>query len=99
MIQARHESSTTGRSLKLWPLLLVLVGAIAGLTIAVALEDRWQLGCVVVGCSLGLGALIRLVLPTREAGLLHVRSKPFDVATLLLLGAAIIALALVVPTR
>jgi hypothetical protein len=52
---------------------------------------------VVVGSSLVLGALLRLVLPTRAAGLLQVRGKAFDVVVVLLTGAAIIALAVVVP--
>ena len=59
----------------------------------------WRAGCLLIGASLGLGAVLRLVLPRREAGLLRVRGKAFDTGLLLLLAAAVIALALVVPTR
>jgi hypothetical protein len=47
---------------------------------------------------LGVGAVERIVLPSRDAGLLQVRSKAFDAGVLILLSAAIIVLALAVPT-
>ena len=50
-----------------------------------------------LGTLLVLGALLRLVLTTRRAGLLRVRSKAFDVGVMLLAGAAILVLSVVVP--
>ena len=44
-----------------------------------------------------LGAVLRLVLSTRRAGLLRVRSKAFDVGVMLLAGGAILVLSVVVP--
>ena len=44
-----------------------------------------------------VGAVQRLLLPDRSAGLLRVRAKAFDVAVLGLAGAAVVTLALVVP--
>ena len=93
----RNEASTAARSLRQWPLLVLLAGVAAGLVIACLGESTWRLGCLVIGASLGAGALVRLVLPSREAGLLQVRSKPFDVTALALGSAAIVALAIVVP--
>ena len=50
-----------------------------------------------IGGSLGVGAIERIALPSRDAGLLQVRSKAFDVGMLALLSAAIVVLAVVVP--
>ena len=50
-----------------------------------------------VGGALVLGALLRLVLTTRRAGLLRVRSKAFDVGVMLLAGGAILVLSVIVP--
>ena len=87
----------TARSLRQWPLIVVVIGVAAGLVIAVVGEDTWRLGCLVIGASLGVGAVERIALPRGEAGLLQVRSKPFDVAVLGLCAAAVILLAIVVP--
>ncbi len=94
---SRKEASTAARSLRQWPFLILLAGVAAGLVIAFLGETTWRLGSLVIGASLGVGALVRLVLPSREAGLLQVRSKPFDVAALALGSAAILVLATVVP--
>jgi hypothetical protein len=75
-----------------------VAGVIAGLVIAIVGSDTWRFGCLVIGASLGVGAVERMVLPRSEAGLLGVRSKPFDVAALAICAAAIIALAIVVPS-
>jgi hypothetical protein len=79
-------------------LLVVVAGVVAGLVIAIVGGDTWRFGCLVIGASLGVGAVERMVLPRSEAGLLEVRSKPFDVAALAICAAAIIALAIVVPS-
>ena len=88
----------TTRSLRQWPLVVVVVGVAAGLTIALLGDDTWRLGCLVIGASLGVGAVERIALDRGEAGLLQVRSKPFDVAALGLCAVAVILLAIVVPS-
>ena len=93
MIVDRHDSSTAARSLQQWPLLIVVAGVVLGLAIAAFGEGAWRVGCIVVGGSLIVGALERVVLPRRYAGLLQVRSQGFDVAVLLLAGLGIIGLA------
>ena len=75
-----------------------MVGVAAGLAIAIVGSDTWRFGSLVIGASLGVGAVERLALPRSEAGLLQVRSKPFDVAALAICAAAIIALAIAVPS-
>ncbi|HZA04978.1 MAG TPA: DUF3017 domain-containing protein [Propionibacteriaceae bacterium] len=97
--RARDEPSAAARALRAWPLLLVLAGVVVGLVVATLGEATWRAGCLIIGASLGLGAVLRLVLPRREAGLLQVRGKAFDIGFLLLLAAAVIVLALLVPSR
>lgn len=95
-VTARSRGATI-RSQRYWPLLVVVIGVLAGLVITFLGPDSWRLGCIVVGTSLCIGAVERLALPANDAGLLQVRSKVFDITFLVLAGAAIIALAIVVP--
>jgi hypothetical protein len=97
--RARVESSAAARTLRAWPLLVVLVGVVAGLVIALVAESGWRLGCLVIGGSLVVGGIERMALPSREAGLLQVRSKAFDAGMLIILGLAIMVLAVAVPMR
>ena len=90
-------TAPVSRSLRLAPLLVVLVGVFAGLVLAVLGQQTWRIGCLIVGTSLLVGAVIRGALRDRDAGLLQVRSRPFDLAVLAIGGAAIIALSIVVP--
>jgi hypothetical protein len=93
----RPEASTGARSLRQWPLLIVVIGVLAGLVVSFLGESTWRLGCLLIGASLGVGAVERIALPSRDAGLLQVRTKAFDVTVLAVAAAAIIALAIVVP--
>lgn len=72
--------------------LLLLAVGLGGVGFA-----HWQKGAMAIGGAAVLAALFRAVLPTREAGLLAVRSRPFDVLLLGGVGAAVVALAYVVP--
>jgi hypothetical protein len=74
---------------------LVLLGVVVGL--ALVAEDHWKQGLSLIGVTLLAAALARLVLPARSIGLLVVRSRPFDVAALALLGAAILGVTFQVP--
>lgn len=76
-------------------LIAVLLVVTAGLLLGVA--DRWRSGATLVGAGALLGAVLRLVLPARRAGLLVVRSRRLDVAVLAALGAGLVALASSVP--
>jgi hypothetical protein len=97
--RAKTEPAAAARTLRAWPLMVVLVGVAAGLAIALVGESSWRLGCLVIGGSLGVGAVERIALPSREAGLLQVRSKAFDAGMLIVLSATIVALAVLVPMR
>jgi Protein of unknown function (DUF3017) len=93
----RPETSATTRSLRQWPLLIVVIGVLAGLVVSFLGESTWRFGCLLIGASLGIGAVERIALPNRDAGLLQVRTKAFDVTVLAVAGAAIIVLAIAVP--
>jgi hypothetical protein len=69
------------------PLALVLTGAALGLVIVALHHFRW--GNLILGGSLLLAAFMRLVLPTRQAGLLAIRSRFTDVLTMLALGGSL----------
>lgn len=80
------------------PYLVVLVCVAAGIYIA------WHEGShgggrggAVAGGALLVAAVIRLVLPTRLAGLLAVRHRATDVITLIVLGVSLLTAGLVLP--
>lgn len=85
----------TGRIAREAPTVLVLLLAAAGL-LAVWMH-YWRKGLYLVGLALLVGALLRLLLPTRRAGLLVVRGRRTDIAVLTALGTAVLVLARVVP--
>jgi hypothetical protein len=82
-----------------WPVLVVVAGVAIGLVVSLLNAGSWRVGAVIIGCALLVGAGIRLALPPREAGLLQVRGRAFDVAVLALGGAAVVILALAIPGR
>lgn len=77
--------------------LAVLTCVGAGVYIAWSLGSKGGAGGVVAGAALLLAAGIRLVLPRRLAGLLAVRDRATDVATLAVLGVALFTAGLILP--
>jgi hypothetical protein len=77
------------------PLLFLLVGVAAGITVAALREP--QPGMFVVAATLAIGGVLRLLLRPRDAGSLVVRNRRLDVAVLLGLAVAIAVLAAVTP--
>jgi hypothetical protein len=92
-----RQEPNAGVSLRQWPLLVVVAGVVAGLVVAWLGQSTWRIGCLVIGVALLVGAVERVLLADREAGLLQVRGKAFDVAVLALTGVAVIVLAIIVP--
>jgi len=78
------------------PLALVISGVAVGLVVIALHHFRW--GNLVIAGSLLAGALLRLVLPTRRAGLLAVRARLTDVVTMLVMGVGLLVLALITAT-
>jgi len=91
--EVRQYPSTIGGLFYLIMLAVALVG------LGIAASGSWLLGMLVLGGSLVVGAIVRLFLNPYNAGMLAVRNKAFDAGALLLLGAAIITLALLVPDQ
>lgn len=73
-----------------------LVVAIAALGLGL-LPVQFQLGALVFSLALVVALVLRIVLPTRRAGLLVVRTKAIDVAVLAVLAGALLVLTLTVP--
>jgi hypothetical protein len=84
------------RVLRELPLALIIGGVSLGLVIIGLHHFRW--GNLLIAGSLIAGAFFRLVLPTRRAGLLAVRSRFTDVVTMSATGGALMLLALITST-
>ena len=78
------------------PLTLVVLGVGVGLLVIALHHFRW--GNVAIASSLLAGALMRLALPARRLGLLAIRSRFTDVATMACIGGSLLVLALVTST-
>jgi hypothetical protein len=76
-----------------------MYGVIAGVAVGVAIAAlrHPQPGMYVIAAALAAGAVLRLVLRPRSAGLLVVRSRQLDVLVLLTLAIAIGVIAAVTP--
>ncbi len=91
----RGDPETSGLA---WlPYLIVLAGAGAGMFVVWQGSTYAGRGAGLVGCSLLAGALARLILPARYAGLLASRRKASDVLAFAVFGAAVLAVALMLP--
>ena len=76
--------------------LVVLAASAVGLGITA--RGDWRLGVRWIGASLLAAAVLRLVLPDRDAGMLAVRGRWIDGATLAALGVVLWFLASTVPS-
>lgn len=75
--------------------LLQLLVVAAGLVLV--MFGVWRTGLDVIGAAFVGGAIARAIVPVEHEGMLHVRSKPFDIFWMGTLGVALITLAIVVP--
>jgi Protein of unknown function (DUF3017) len=79
------------------PYLIILAGVAVGMFVAWKGSKYAGRGAGLVGVSLLAGAVARLILPARYAGLLSSRRKASDVLALALFGAAVLAVAIALP--
>lgn len=77
---------------------MVVVTVVVILAVIFVASDRWRRGALFFGGATLLAAAFRLCLPTARVGLLAVRSKPFDVGALTVLGSSIVFIAYTVST-
>ena len=94
--QGRRYPSTIGG---MFYILVLVVVAGALVVAAVGDGDLWRTGIRIMGGALIFGALVRLVLRARDAGMLAVRHKALDMSLLAGLGAALIFLAASIPDQ
>jgi hypothetical protein len=78
------------------PMAIVLTTAAVGIIVVALHHFRW--GNLIVGGSLVLAAFLRLVLPTRQAGLLAIRSRFTDALTMSLFGGSLMFLTVITRT-
>jgi hypothetical protein len=90
------ESQERKSVLRELPLALVIAGVALGLVIIGLHHFRW--GNLLIAGSVLAGAFLRLVLPTRRAGLLAIRSRFTDVLTMSAMGGSLMLLALITST-
>lgn len=90
------ESQERTAVLRELPLASVIGGVALGLVIIGLHHFRW--GNLLIAGSVLAGAFFRLVLPTRRAGLLAVRSRFTDVVTMSAMGGSLMLLALITST-
>jgi hypothetical protein len=79
------------------PYLVVLAGVAAGMFVIWQGSKYAGRGAALIGASLLAGALARLILPARYAGLLASRRKASDVLAFAAFGAAVLAVAIALP--
>lgn len=82
------------RDLRNGPFVLVLLVAAGGLAFA---TFHWRRGVEVIGLAAVLAGGLRAVVTERQAGLLAIRHRGFDVFCYLMLGAAIVVVGLLLP--
>jgi hypothetical protein len=73
--------------------------AAAGTALVIATRGDWRPGVQILGGSLLVGALLRLLLATRDAGMLAVRNRFLDAFLLISAGVALIVLAGSIPPQ
>jgi hypothetical protein len=96
--RASETDDDPGSSALAWlPYLIILAGVAAGMFVAWKGSKYAGRGAGLIGVSLLAGAVARLILPARYAGLLSSRRKASDVLALALFGAAVLAVAIALP--
>ena len=78
-----------------WPLIIVVAVVLAAVVFAAL--GFWRRSALLFAAALGLGAVLRLVLPRRIAGLLVVRRRWIDVTVMAVMSIATAAIAFIVP--
>ena len=74
-----------------WPILTV--AAIFALALVLVAAGFWRRGALLIGIGVGVAAGLRLLLSDEQAGLLVVRSKRLDFATMATVCAVVVYIA------
>lgn len=87
------KPSTTGGIVYLVVMALLLFGLV------IIASGEWRLGVMLMGGSFGLAFIARSVLPEQRAGMLRIRRRLVDLATMAVCGVGLVILAVVIPHR
>jgi len=74
-----------------WPFVTVML--IFAIAFSLAAANFWRRGSLLIGIGVGVAAVLRLALTDDRAGLLVVRSKGIDFATMASVAAAMVYIA------
>ena len=74
-----------------WPILVIFAIFLAAFGLVVA--DFWRRGSLLIGIGVGVAAALRLLLTDKRAGLLVVRRRMTDFATMAVVSAVVIYIA------
>lgn len=74
-----------------WPIMTVVLIFVAAFALAAA--NFWRRGALLIGIGVGVAAVLRLALTEDHAGLLVVRAKGIDFATMALVAAGMVYIA------
>lgn len=94
-VTSRAETRPRRHGFREWPILVVCLGILAGLTYMGM--HHFKRGSIVIAAFVCLAAVLRAVLPERAVGMLSVRGRIVDVLALLTLGIAIAVVTVFVP--
>ena len=94
---ARRPGGLRTVDLRNLPIVVVLALGATGIGYAAVVPRHWLRGVLLLAGGCGLAAVFRLLLPARQAGLLAVRGRSFDVLCYAGLAVAIIVLGLALP--
>jgi uncharacterized membrane protein YjjP (DUF1212 family) len=78
-----------------WP--ATVVGVLVAVSFALVAMGHFRRGAVLFSAGVVLAFFLRALLPSRDAGMLVVRSRAVDLATLAVLGVAVASLTFLVP--
>ena len=92
-LEDRRYPSTIGG------LFYLVVLAATGIGLVIVWREDWRLGIRVIAAALAFAAVARLVLPTRDAGMLAVRHRMFDVVLLGTFAGLLAFLSVTIPDR
>jgi hypothetical protein len=91
--EGRRYPSTLGGAFYL------LVLAVSGVGLVVVSQGSWRLGVKWIAASLVLAAVVRLVIPANQAGMLAVRRRSLDVVILAFAAVALWVLSSSIPNQ
>ena len=91
--EGRRYPSTLGGACYL------LVLAVSAVGLGIVTHGDWRLGVRLISGALGFGAVVRLVMPARQAGMLAVRRRVVDVVILVVLAVALWFLSANIPNQ